>query len=110
MSSPAGIWCECGRRITIHHVLQHGFVMSQWVPQFVYIKYRCPRCHAIGRELLDFELWDSSVLDVPEMEPTPDEWERFGEMGDIPHDEMMEFARQLRTVSSAALDRLASDG
>lgn len=109
MSVREGIWCACGRRITIRDVLQHGFVMARWVPRFVFVQYRCPRCQATAREMVQFEQWNSALLDPPDLEPTPEEWERFEELGEISHEEMIEFGRLLRTADPASLDEFGED-
>jgi len=109
MPRPEGVWCECGCRITIHHVLQHGFVMSHWVPQFVYIKYQCSNCGRTGQELLEFKSWDPAVLDVPLGEPCAPDSHRLAKLGTITEGEVSQFARELRLVESTELERMLSD-
>ena len=51
---------------------------------------------AAGRE--DYELWDQSVLHQPAGELTEDERGRFGRMGGIQPDEVIQFVAGLRRL------------
>jgi len=95
MSLDSGIRCSCGCRITESDIQQQGFVMSQWKPVFVYLRYHCPHCHEDGEELVDLADWDISLLRAP-TELTPEERERLAALGAIGADEVIEFARRLR--------------
>ena len=88
MSEP-GIRCSCGRRITAAEVIQHGFLLIQWQPIFVYLKYRCAECSQVGEELVAYDEWDSSVL-LGDLETT--------EEAPTDRDTIL-FGQQLRSVS-----------
>ena len=94
MSLDSGIRCSCGCRITESDIQQQGFVMSQWKPVFVYLRYHCPHCHEAGEELVDLADWAISLLRQP-TDLTPQERERLAALGPIGADEVIEFARRL---------------
>ena len=83
--------------------------MTGRVPQFVYIKYQCPRCAVIAQELLEFYTWDAAILDPPPPELTEEERERFVGLGAISLAEMARFGIWLRTAGAAALEALAGE-
>lgn len=106
MSLKSGIRCSCGCRITERDVQQQGFVMSHWKPVFVYLRYRCPQCHAAGEDLINVEEWDISLLREP-AELTPEEIERLAELGPIEANEIIEFSVHLSRKGTTALRELA---
>ncbi len=107
MSVDSGIRCSCGCRITEKDIQQQGFVMSRWKPVFVYLKYKCPQCHAVSEQLIDFEDWSISLLS-DQAEPLPEDREHFAELGSIQPEEVIEFAHYLHHHGPRALRELAN--
>lgn len=86
--SEDGIRCVCTHRITAGEITQHGFVMVQWQPVFVYLKYRCAECFQVGEELVACEDWDPALL-----AEEPDLAEQ-----EVCDSDAIMFIQQLRTV------------
>ena len=106
MSAKVAIRCSCGHRISAKEVLRHGIFMHRYRPLYAYVRYRCSRCKRLGEKLIDYELWDQSVLREPSAELTEEERTRFQQMGKISSDEVIEFVvalRQLKTLDVATL-------
>ncbi len=98
MSAKVAIQCSCGHRISAKEVLRHGIFMHRYQPLYAYVRYRCARCKRLGEKLIDYELWDQSVLHRPSGEVTEEERTQFADMGEIQLDEMIEFVTGLKQL------------
>jgi len=105
MSVDSGVRCSCGCRITEKDVQQQGFVMSRSKPVFIYLKYKCPQCHACGEQLIHLEDWSTSLLRDPTELPSKDQ-EHLTELGAIEPQEVIEFAYRLQWDGPRALREL----
>ena len=106
MSAKVAIRCSCGHRISAREVLRHGIFMHRYQPLYAYVRYRCSRCKRLGEKLIDYELWDQSVLRRPAGELTDKERVRFKRMGEIEPDEIIQFVASIRRLKSRDLARL----
>jgi hypothetical protein len=108
MSAKVAIRCSCGRRISAREVLRHGIFMHHYRPLYAYVRYRCARCKRLGEKLIDYELWDQSVLHQPSEELTEEEQARFDQMGEIEPDEVIQFVAGVRRLTRRGLAGLRS--
>lgn len=106
MSAKVAIRCSCGHRISAKEVLRHGIFMHRYRPLYAYVRYRCARCKRLGEKLIDYDMWDQSVLHQPSGELTEEERDRFARMDEIQPDEVIQFVagvRRMKTRDLAAL-------
>ncbi|MFP3902669.1 MAG: hypothetical protein ACLFWB_00375 [Armatimonadota bacterium] len=96
--------CQCGHKIGLTELLAHGFIVEDNEPVFVYVRYRCEECGTEGEHLMDYDEWNSRIREPEIVEKIS---RRFEALGPISADEVITFARGIRTVTSgdvAALD------
>jgi len=77
------IKCNCGQRILVKDVMQTGYYLRLFGPSFVYVKFRCSRCKKLGEQFVRQEEWEEGILHDAPTEITPEEKQRFAEMGAI---------------------------
>ncbi len=106
MSMITAIRCRCGHRVVAREVLQRGFLMVQWKPVYVYVKYRCARCKRLGKEFIDYEAWDEAILRDFLGNSDPEEAARFEGLGPIAPTEIVAFRRELRREGARAIEAL----
>lgn len=95
-----GLRCRCGQRVYQRDVVRQGYLMRQFGPTYVYIRYRCSRCKRLGEHFIRQEEWESNLLaDVP-AEISEAERTRFARMGAITPDEVREFRSTLERLQS----------
>jgi DNA-directed RNA polymerase subunit RPC12/RpoP len=103
--SRTAIKCHCGQRIHQKDVMQTGYHMRMFGPNFVYVKFRCSRCKKLGEQFVKQDEWEAGVLKNTASELTTAERERFAALGPIDMDEMVDFHYALEQgVDLAALD------
>ena len=90
-----GLRCRCGQRIYQRDVVRQGYLMRQFGPTYVYIRYRCSRCKRLGEHFIRQEEWEADLLSDISVELSEAEKTRFARMGAITLDEMREFRRKL---------------
>ncbi len=96
------IKCNCGQRILAKDVTQTGYYLRLVGPSFVYVKYRCSRCKKLGEQFVKQEEWEDGILrDVPS-EVTPDEQQKFEQMGAIDIHECIDAHFELEKISDLA--------
>jgi DNA-directed RNA polymerase subunit RPC12/RpoP len=95
-----GFRCSCGHRILAREIMQHGYVMTQGKPVFVYVKYRCSRCKRLGQKVVDYDRWDDSLLRQRHPELHESERQRLSALGPITDDEILQFHAQLVSLKS----------
>jgi len=94
------IKCNCGQRIVAKDVMQTGYYLRLFGPSFVYVKFRCSRCKKLGEQFVKQEDWEDGILrDVPN-EVTPEEKEKFEQLGPIDINEVIDAHFQLDNASS----------
>lgn len=94
------IKCNCGQRILVKDVMQTGYYLRLFGPSFVYVKFRCSRCKKLGEQFVKQEEWEDGILhDVP-TEITPEEKQRFSEMGAIGVHECIDAHFELEKIGS----------
>lgn len=82
--------CNCGQRIVAKDVMQTGYYLRLSGPNFVYVKFRCSRCKKLGEQFVKQEDWEGGILrDVPN-ELSDHERQRFGRLGPISVNEVIE--------------------
>jgi hypothetical protein len=65
----------------------------------VYVKFRCSRCKKLGEQFVKQEDWEDGILrDVPS-EVTPDEKDKFEQMGKIDIHEVIDAHFKLENLS-----------
>ena len=106
MSMTTAIRCTCGHRVVAREVLQRGFMMVQWKPVYVFLKYRCARCQRLGREFVDYAAWDEAILRDFSPGPPPEEARRLRRLGPIVPAEVIAFRQALRQGGRRAIEGL----
>ncbi|CEK19757.1 hypothetical protein CWRG_02608 [Chthonomonas calidirosea] len=95
-----GLRCRCGQRIYQRDVVRQGYLMRQFGPTYVYIRYRCSRCKRLGEHFIRQEEWEADLLSDISIELSEAEKTRFARMGAITLDEMREFRRKLERLQN----------
>lgn len=98
-----GIFCSCGQRIYDKDVVHRSYYLRRVGSNFVYIRYRCPRCKRLGEQFIRQERWDERLLRGEANELTPSEKERVEKLGPITVDEMIDFHEYLEQDPSLKL-------
>ena len=66
MSVKQIIKCNCGQRIVGKDVMQTGYYLRMFGPNFVYVKFRCSRCKKLGEQFVKQQDWEDGILnDIP---------------------------------------------
>ncbi len=94
------IKCHCGQRIFSRDVMQQGYYVRQFGPSYVYIKFRCSRCKKLGEHFIKQEDWEEGILRDSVCEASPEEKARFGELGKITIDEIINFHYALDSLET----------
>ena len=89
--SRTAIKCHCGQRIHQKDVMQTGYYMRMFGPNFVYVKFRCSRCKKLGEQFVKQDEWEAGVLKDNASELATGERERFASLGPIDMNEMVDF-------------------
>ena len=89
--SRTAIKCHCGQRIHQKDVMQTGYYMRMFGPNFVYVKFRCSRCKKLGEQFVKQDEWEAGVLKDNASELATGERERFAALGPIDMNEMVDF-------------------
>lgn len=92
--------CHCGQRIVRRDVMQQGYYVRQFGPNYVYIKYRCSRCKKLGEHFVKQEEWEDSLLYEITSEVGDNERSQFSTMGPITLEEMRSFHRTLENLDA----------
>jgi len=100
------IKCNCGQRIVAKDVMQTGYYLRLFGPSFVYVKFRCSRCKKLGEQFVKQEDWEEGILRDTPNELTPEEKERFDQLGPIDINEVID--AHFRIESSLLLGDPAS--
>ena len=74
--------------------------MTQGKPVFVFLKYRCSRCKRLGQKVVDYDQWDDSLLRNRHPEVSDADRERFGALGPITDDELLQFHTQIASLEA----------
>ncbi len=90
MAMKSMIKCNCGQRIVTKDVMQTGYYLRLFGPSFVYVKFRCSRCKKLGEQFVKQEDWEEGILRDTPSEITPEEKERFSDMGPIDIEEVID--------------------
>lgn len=100
MAIKSMIKCNCGQRIVAKDVMQTGYYLRLFGPSFVYVKFRCSRCKKLGEQFVKQEDWEDGILrDVPN-EVSPEEKEKFEQLGPIDINEVINAHFHLESASS----------
>lgn len=70
--------------------MQTGYYLRLFGPSFVYVKFRCSRCKKLGEQFVKQEDWEDGILRDTPNEITPEEKERFEQLGPIDIDEVID--------------------
>lgn len=89
------VQCKCGHRVGLTELLAHGFIVEDNEPIFVYVRYRCEKCGTEGEHLMEYDEWNSRIREPEIVEKIS---RRFEALGPINADEVISFARGVRTV------------
>ena len=82
--------CNCGQRLVAKDVMQTGYYLRLFGPSFVYVKFRCSRCKKLGEQFVKQEDWEDGILRDTPNEITPEEKDRFEQLGPIDIDEVID--------------------
>ncbi|MFO7945391.1 MAG: hypothetical protein R6V19_01055 [Armatimonadota bacterium] len=88
--------CQCGHKIGLTELLAHGFIVENDEPIFVYVRYRCEECGTEGEHLMEYDEWNSRIREPEIVEKIS---RRFEALGPISPEEVLAFARGVRTVT-----------
>lgn len=100
MATKSMIKCNCGQRIIAKDVMQTGYYLRLFGPSFVYVKFRCSRCKKLGEQFVKQEDWEDGILRDTPNEVSPDEKEKFEQMGPIDMDELIDAHFKLHSLAS----------
>ena len=104
--SRTAIKCSCGQRIGQKDVMQTGYYMRMFGPNFVYVKFRCSRCKKLGEQFVKQEEWEDGILKENMAEVSAVEKQQFASMGPIQMREMVDFHQALEQEDTlSALSR-----